>query len=217
MYGLPDGHASGHPELAERYYYHRVRFPDPRKVAIWRWDGKKLVVDASFTDTKAEELLGLRYARQALQINPTHQPAQLVMLGLLIDKGYQAPSADRPLGTLKPNVQDLLLTLNPDLLTAALEAALRDERTSVILSVIQAMGKLADVKFLRPESAGEPALVRALYHGDRRVQFAAADALLRIPGAASVQANTRTLEVLKGALAPDAMASDRPRVLIATA
>src|SRR5262249_34185882 len=48
---------------AERYYYHRVRFPDPRRVVVWRWDGKKLFEDSSFTASKAEEYFGLRYAR----------------------------------------------------------------------------------------------------------------------------------------------------------
>src|SRR5262249_55112909 len=27
---------------AERYYYHRVRFADPNKVSLWRFDGKKI-------------------------------------------------------------------------------------------------------------------------------------------------------------------------------
>lgn len=202
---------------AERYYYHRVRFADPLKVAIWRWDGTKLFEDTSFNATKAEEFLGMRYARQALQIDPSYRPAQLVTLELRIDKGYQAPTPDRPLGTLKPTLEDLLLTLNVDLLKTALEQALTDERTPIALATIKALGKLGDVGALRAETQGEPALVRALYYGDRRVQFAAADAILRIPGSASVQAMTRIVEVLRWPLLPDLAVANRPRILVASA
>ncbi len=204
-------------EEAERYYYHNVRFSDPRRVALWRWDGKKVFEDTSFTPTKAEEYLGMRYAKQALQIDATYRPAQLVMLNLLIDKGYQTPTEKEPLGTLRPTVQDLLLTLNPDLLNAALELALRDERTPIILSLIKALGKLGDVRTLKPETNGEPALVRALHYGDRRVQMAAVDAILRIPGSASIQATTRIVDILKTALVPDlAAATEKPRILAAS-
>src|SRR5205823_11965304 len=185
------------------------------KVSLWRWDGRKLL-EETMTASKVEELLGLRYARQALQINPTHQPAQVVMLSLLADKGHQAPSADHPLGVLRPTVEDLLLTLNADLLNATLEQALRDERTTVIVSTLRALGKLGDSRALKPQAQGEAAIVRALYFGDPRVNFAAADALLRIPGA-STAANTRVVQILKGALLPEPVASERPRVLVASA
>jgi CheY-like chemotaxis protein len=204
-------------EEAEKYYYHNVRFGDPRKVALWRWDGKRLFEDSSFTPSKAEEFLGMRYAKQALSIDSTYRPAQLVMLNLLIDKRYEPPTPDRPLGKLPPTMEDLLLTLNPDVLNSALELALRDERTPTILALIKALGKLADVRTLKPETTGEPPLVRALHYGDRRVQMAAADAILRIPGSASVQASARIIDVLKTALVPDlAAAGDRPRIMTAS-
>src|SRR5205823_6866762 len=186
------------------------------KVSLWRWDGRKLL-EETMTASKVEELLGLRYARQALQINPTHQPAQVVMLSLLADKGHQAPSADHPLGVLRPTVEDLLLTLNADLLNATLEQALRDERTTVIVSTLRALGKLGDSRALKPQAQGEPAVVRALYFGDPRVNFAAADALLRIPGAGTTAANARIVQVLKAALLPEPVAAARPRVLVASA
>src|SRR5205085_9878554 len=114
----------------------------------WRWDGKLVFEDTSFTPSKAEEYLGMRYAKQALQIDPTYRPAQLVMLNLLVDKRYEPPTAARPLGTLPLSVEDLLLTLNPDVLNADLELALRDERTPIILALIKARGTLVDARTL---------------------------------------------------------------------
>ena len=202
---------------AEKYYYHKLRFNDPRQVSLWRWDGKKLFEDRSFTGNKAEEYLGLRFARQALAIDPRYEPAQLVLLSLVLDKGFEKPTADKPLGALKPSIQELLTTLNPDLVVAVLERALRDERTLVVLGAVQALGRLADVRALRPSAHGEPALVRALHYGDRRVQMAAVDSLLRIPGVASAQANARIVDILRSVLMPEAAASARVRILVALA
>jgi CheY-like chemotaxis protein len=204
---------------AERYYEHRVRFADPRRVAIWRWDekNKKLLEDTSFTASKAEEYFALRFTRQALDIDPRYEPAQVLRLSLLLDKGYAPGTAEKPLGALKPTLVELLSTINPDLIVAVLERALRDERTPVILATVRALGNLADVRALQGVARGEPALVRALHYGDRRVQMAAVESILRIPGAASTQVTARIVEILKNALIPDAAASDRPRILVALA
>jgi CheY-like chemotaxis protein len=202
---------------AEKYYYHKVRFIDPRQVPVWRWDGKKLFEDKSFSASKAEEYYGLRFARQALAIDPRYEPAQLVLLSLLLDKGYVQPTPQKPLGTLKPSVQELLTTLNPDLVVAVLDRALRDERALVVLGAVEALGRLADVRSIRPSTSGEPALVRALHYGDRRVQMAAVDSLLHIPGVASAQANARIVDILRSVLMPEAAASTRPRVMVALA
>src|SRR5262249_54403388 len=111
---------------------------------------------------------------------------------------------------------DLLVTLNADVLNATLEQALSDQRIPVILATLRALGKLGDAKALKPQTQGEPAIVRALYFGDPRVNFAAADALLRIPGA-STAATPRVVQILKAALLPEPVASERPRVLVASA
>jgi CheY-like chemotaxis protein len=204
---------------AERYYEHRVRFADPRRVGIWRWDekNKKLFEDTTFSASKAEEYFVLRFTRQALDIDPRYEPAQILRLSLLLDKGYAPGTAEKPLGALKPSLVELLSTINPDLIVAVLERALRHERTPVILAAVRALGSLADVRALQAVARGEPALVRALHYGDRRVQMAAVESILSIPGAASTQATARIVEILKNALVPDAAASDRPRILVALA
>src|SRR5262249_1843682 len=114
-------------------------------------------------------------------------------------------------------VEELLATLNPDLIGVVLDRALRDQRTPVVLAAVKALGNLADVNSLRPGPQGEPPLVRALAYGDRRGQLAAVDSILRIPGPASTQIAARIVDILKGALLPEAAASTRPRVVVALA
>ena len=174
---------------ASRYYDHQVKFADPRQVIIWRWDARqnKLVgLDAApVTESQAEEYYGLLFAGQALEIDPTYLPAQIVYLSLVLDKSVEQSGIDKPLAQ---NVNRLLVTVNPDLVNAVLDRALSDGRVRVIVAAARALGELAEARALRPIGGEQPALVRALNYPNRRVQMAAADALMRIPQSAPIGA-----------------------------
>jgi CheY-like chemotaxis protein len=219
---------------AERYYQHKVRFLDPGHVTIWRWDGKRLVAGwpgvAAVTTSQAEQYYGLRFARQALAIDPTYEPAQVVFLSLALEKGVEKAGLDQPLGKGAPEVQDLLATVNPALVVATLDRALTDQNLPVILGAVRALGDLADTRATLPTSAhGDSALVRALYYPERRIQMAAANTLLRLPRPAAPPnspragrpavppAPARVVDVLRRMVAAEPLAAARPKVLIAHA
>ncbi|HZT80077.1 MAG TPA: response regulator [Gemmataceae bacterium] len=202
---------------AERYYRHQVRFEEPERVVVWRWDGKQIVSGwpkaPTIPASKAEEHYGLRFAREALDIDPGYRPAQLVFLALALEKSLEPAGNDSPLGRGPTSATELLTKINPDLAVAVLERALTDQRVGVILGTAKALGDLGEVRANRPSGRGEPALVRALNYPDRRVQFVAADALLRIPGPPSHSATHRVVDVLRRQAASDPAA----RVLVADA
>jgi CheY-like chemotaxis protein len=195
---------------AERYYLHQNRFINPDAVPVWRWDGMQLV-STTVPASRAEEYFGLRFARQALQLDPTYQPAQILFLSQALDKGFERGGLDQPLSEGAPAVKELLASANPELVTAVLDRALAEHRLPVILGAVRALGDQAEVRAARPTRQGAPALVQALNYPDRRVQMAAAEALLRIPGPPAPQAASRVVEVLRRAVAADAL----PRVLVA--
>jgi CheY-like chemotaxis protein len=185
---------------AERYYQHRIQFSGPN-VTVWGWDGKQLVAQP-LPASRAEENYGLRFARQALDLDPTYVPAQLVFLSLALEKGMERSGLDQSLAIKAPAVEELLTSVNPDLVNSVLDKALREHRLGVILGSVRALGSLADVGAVRQTGQEAPPLVRALYYPDPRVQLAAADSLLRIPAPAP-GANARIVEVLRRALAAD--------------
>jgi hypothetical protein len=196
---------------AERYYQKKVTFADPKAVAVWRWDGKGLVqgwpgattVDAD----RAEEYYGLHFARQALALDPTYRPAQLVALSLAVDKAMAR--AGTP-AKLPPAVAELVARSNSSLLIEALERAIRDRRTGLVRALTRALADRGEVGPLGPKVGGEPVLVRALYYPDAAVQFAAADGLLRARAAVAPKTASRVVEVLNEALA---RGGDRERAL----
>jgi CheY-like chemotaxis protein len=216
---------------AERYYQHQVRFLDPGNVTVWRWDGQHVVAGwpgvPTVSTSRAEQYYGLRFARQALAIDPSYEPAQVVFLSLALEKGEERAGLDQPLAKAAPEVQDLLATVNPSLVTAVLDRALTDHNLPVILGAVRALGDLAETRATLPTSSrGESGLERALYYPDRRIQMAAADTLLRLPRPPSVRGGVqevrfpdpvtraRVVDVLRRAVAAEPAAKGRPKVII---
>ncbi len=214
---LPEAHVALTDE-ARRYHQHKVPFGDSQRVTVWQWDGKQLTSEI-VPVSKAEEYVGLRFARQALALKPDHEPAQQVFLALAVEKGFERAGMDQPLSKGAPEVKELLGSASGPLLTAVLEQALADRRTAVVLGTVRALGDRAEVAALKSADRGTPALIRALYYPDRRVQMAAADAVLRIPSTPSPQVSTRVVEILARAVAaePEANAKPRARLLVAFA
>lgn len=206
---------------ADRYYKHEVRFANPAAVTVWRWDGNRVVAGWPGAETvpasRAEEYYGLRYAKQALALDPIYAPPQVVALSLALDKAYEKGDLSQPLAKVAPAVQDLAATVSPDLLTAVLDRALTENRVPVILAAVRMLGDREEVRANLPAGKGEPPLVRALFYPDRRVSLAAAFALLRIPGAQPANVSVRIVDVLRRALAAEPQAGAAPRVLVAFA
>jgi hypothetical protein len=195
---------------AEKYYAHQVRLPEP--VTVWQWKDKGLT-SQSMTSSQAEEYYGLKFARQALDLDPGYEPAQIIFVSLALEKAYGRAGLHQPLEKGAPAAQELLKTINADLVNAALDRALAEHRLAVIVGAVRALGELGDARSLRPLSGRAPALVRALYYPDRRVQLAAADAILRIPGKEALAHGARIVDNLSRMLAADAT----PRTIVADA
>jgi len=188
---------------AQRYYQHQVQFPDPAAVTLWRWNGKELVSE-TLSASQIEEYYGLRFARQALDLDPSYLPAQVAFLSLVLDKGIDRPGA-----------KELLRSARPELVMAVLDRALNERRVAVILASATALGDQAEIRAVRPTAGGNtPVLVRALDFPDRRVQLAAADAILRIPSPAASPANSRVIDILRRALAGDSETKAKGKVLV---
>lgn len=194
---------------AERYYYHKVKWPTPNEVPVWRWTDKGLTVETG-PASRAEEYHGLRYAREALEVDPAYEPAQVIFVSLALEKATEG-KLDKPLAAAAPKLRELLSSINPDILVTALDRALSEKKQAASLGLVRALGDVGEQRASKPRNQGQSVLVRALNFPDRRVQFAAADALLRVGGTPPPQASGRVVEVLRRAVNVDPVA----KVLIA--
>jgi hypothetical protein len=109
----------------------------------------------------------------------------------------------------------MLAKSSPELVIEVLDRAQKENRTGVVLETVRSLGARAERSAKRPTGRSESPLVRALYYPDPRVQLAAVEALVRIPGPPAPKTSARMVEILARALTP--LVSMRPgrKVLVA--
>lgn len=192
--------------MAERYYQHKVQFPENRPVRLHAWDGERIDLNhVDLTPYQAEEFYGLRYARQALDLDPAYQPAQVVYLSMMLERHYR-PNVEKILTEpVPPKMHEFLTKLDADVVIRVLERGMEDRQLPVILPLIQALGERGEFRAARQSETGQPrGIVKALYYPDRRVQFAAMKAMLKMPDSGRpAVASERVVELSRRFLASE--------------
>ena len=207
-------------ELAEKYFQHKVKFKSEKfnsdlttGARIWPWDGQKLALEPiELGPAAAEKYFGLRFAKEALDLDPSHLPAQRLLLGLTLERGFNTKVDEFLLKPISADYHKLLATIDPELLAQVLERALDEGNVPIILPAVQALGDRGHERAARLGTGGSPrGLLRALYYPDRRVQIVALRALLKMPNHAGPAASMRMVDLLRRFSA----AESTPKALLA--
>ncbi len=141
-----------------------AHLPDEPSV-MWVWDdATKSVVARPTTHRVAESDAGLRLAKAAIAIAPGDREAQVALLSLAFDRD---PAAAGPVA----------LATGPGILEEVARRAIADGRNGVAADAIRTLGKVTDRKTFA-DGARPGILVDALTAPDRRIQFAAAEAIV---------------------------------------
>ncbi len=167
---------------ARRYHLHAIRFPgDP--VVIWAWDpASNLPKPESYPARDAEGLLGLRAAREALAVDPSDVEAQVNLVSLALDHD---PANARPPA----------LASGPDVLGRVVRTAIADGRSNLAVEALGLLAQVVDRNDLATGGRPNP-LVEALSGADRRVQFAAAEALVKLDPRGIFPGSSRVVSIL---------------------
>jgi HEAT repeat protein len=166
-------------DAALRYHRHAIRFPAPPFI-LWTWDENQAVpVTNSVSQSEAEAYFGLRLARQALQLDPADLGAQVTFLSLALEKavertGFASFPASDPSGAFSA-----ALAVGPEVLGTVVLVALADRKYDLAAVAVTAFGRVTDREALPRGCCANP-LIKALTAPNRRVQFAAAQALVTL-------------------------------------
>jgi hypothetical protein len=184
-------------ELSDRYFKHEVKFPE--RLRFWKWDGVKIATEpVDLKPADAEELFGTRYALEALDLDPAFVPAQLAFLNMTLERTVLQDFEQSLLKPMPPATQRLLATLDPELILRVQDRAYEEGNIPIILGTIRTLGDRGELRAAKPSSYGLPqGVVRGLYYPDRRVQYQAVNALLKMPIDQAPVAAARTVEALQ--------------------
>ncbi len=204
FYSITAGERDAREKLtqeATRFHQHQAAIPAGEQPMLWRWDEQAGLVGRPANQSQFEEYYGAQMAKLALRLDPAYRPAQIVLLSILLDKAMERGGPEQPLAKTDPGLQQLLAATDPKLLESVLDRALREGRTSVALGAARALALTNQGQLIPDQKTGLPPLARALRYPDRRVQLAAAEAILRVPSAQAPAMSSRVVEVLRRAVA----------------
>jgi len=176
-----------------------------KRVRIPLWDSETNKLKEEFaTKDQAEEYYGLRYLRWALEIDPNFIPAQEAFVRLAAERATVRANFGSLVKT-EPATYQLLSATPAKVLFGELELGLREKRTALVLAMLTA---LSDRWTKTPKPTNAKTLLTpildALDYPDARVQFAAANLILRAPGVTDLVPHAKIVEILRRALAADA-------------
>ncbi len=165
-------------DAAWRLHRHEIDL-GAEPVAVWTWDKERgLPVSTKVPRTEAEAILGDRFAKDALTLAPADRNARVVQLSLNLEKAIEQA------GFTAYKAQDqaeskAATAAGPSLLIEALKTAIADGKTDLAAVLATALGEVTDVQALASTGRPHP-LVDALYRPGRRLQFAAARAIVKL-------------------------------------
>lgn len=197
-------------EIARSYYRNQHPIPTDNQgmATLWTWKpADETVVPGRFPPDVAADMLGTRFARQALTLAPDIRKIQLLYLGLALSAEARRAGWEHPLPAGPGTVHDLALSLGPQVVGDVLAEALSFGRplTAVAaLKVLEQTGTASQLKGYRP------ALVLALNYPDERVQNAAATTILQLDPQTPFPGASRVVAILNRALS----SSSAPKAVI---
>ena len=193
------------------WQYHRGKVPFPSDVVeLWSWQGdapKATVVNRA----EAASQLGMKLARQAVQLDPTDLDAKKALISLSLEHAARGPGGPDAVAAQDPDGSlAAALTAGPALLGDVLRTAIADGHSPLAQVVAQALGRVTNRETVAMPGRPDP-LIGALSAPDRRIQYAAAEALINLDPPAGFAGSSRVVPVLARFVGAQAAA---PRALV---
>lgn len=180
---------------------------DAGLATLWVWDeAQGTVVARQMTAEEASEITGLRFAREALVIEPHVRSAQVLYLCLALAADVRRSGFDKPLPEGPGTAHDLALAVGADLATEVITEAFSATRPSVAVAALKVFSQTGTLNQLKLTGPVRSVVVTALDYPDQRVQFAAANAILQIDPTTPFRGAVRVVDILKRSLVTDGKA-----------
>jgi HEAT repeat protein len=194
-----------------RYLDRDVYFGDPF-VEAWLWDDQdKSLKSLTLPAESARGAIGYRLARMALELDPSSEAAQTLIVSLLLDEetrrlGDAFPGED-PLGAWP-----VVLASGPKNLGYVLKRSLMTGRhENIAIHSARALGQIVRQSDITTSSGRPHVLIEAIDSPDRRVQFEAAKAIASAAPNAPFPGSSRVIPTLARFLRSNPIA---PRAIV---
>ena len=183
-----------------RSYYNGMppgRVNHENTVQMWLWDAKThRAVARRFQTDEAATIAAARLSADLATVAPDDAEVRQLYLAANLEKAKLVGGLGRPLDKETDPVVAAALDAGPAVLEKLLEAAMKEDRVAGAIAAAELLGRAGDESLLHGPEGRERPLTLALRHGDRRVRFAAAGAVMNIDPKSPYPGSSRLTEAL---------------------
>ena len=181
------------------------------QVTVWSWDeSQQQLVQESLPRDDASFRAAARVARQLYAIDPGNEDHHKIYLATALEAAKRQNGYDRPLSEQSAAIYQPASASGTELLEGVLALALEKKLQGAAMAAIDLLGQTKDVGLLKSVNGKPRLLAQALKSSFRRVQFAAARAIMSIDPTQSYSGSS----YLREALGYLSASGGRRRVLI---
>jgi len=201
-------------ERAEEYFerLHPLREHLEGQVLIWTWDADaKQPVEKSYLAHDASLAIACRFARDAYSVAPENGHVRVLYLATMLEQAAYEKGLENPLETTAGSAGGRVAAFGPEVVEEVLAYALKNEHPPTAAAAARILGEIGKAETLLYQGPQPAPLVQATWHADRRVRFAAVEAILRLDPSRPFPGSSRVTE----ALLYFAASGGRPRALVA--
>ncbi len=184
------------------------------QVEIWTWDDTaKQPVKKMLLADEASLALASRLARDAYSLAPEDEAIRRLHLAAMLEQAAYENGLEVPLDTAEGTPGGRVAALGCEVIEDLLVYALEGGHAPAAAAAVRILGQEGDAESLLWQGARPTPLAQATWHPDRRVRFAAVEAILALQPARSFPGSSRVTE----ALGFFAASAGTPRALVAAA
>lgn len=150
-------------------------------ITFWSWDAaKKLPVRKQYPSATASLMMATRLASDLYAIAPDNIDHQRLYLTALLESSNRTVGLDQPLATGDGTARAATIALGVDAVADVLAHALKQEKRAAATGAIEVLGEIGTNELLQSSGGRPSTLALCLKHSDRRVRFAAVEAIMKL-------------------------------------
>lgn len=171
------------------------------KVKVWNWDPKaQTVVQKEIPEQEANLILGLRLAKEALEMSPDRQDVQTLYLAMALAMEAYHVGWNEPLPQGQGTAFNLALLSGPVAVSQVLALAMKQGHSTSAIAALKVLGQIGSRNLFYEQLDKHSSIIAALNFPDRRVQFAAATTIMQLDPDKTFPGATRVIAILSRAL-----------------
>lgn len=189
--------------VARGIYFHQIELPaeDDGTVVVWGWDDDAgTVVREALPPERANLFLATKFAKQLLDLTPENPESQRLYLGGLLGQTVAEAGRDQPISLAPETAGYTAMTAGEDVVTDLLADALAAGQIGTAQAALQILAQIGSGQMLTDGAGRKSPVLAALNYPDLRVQFAAANTVLRLEPNRSFRGAERVVSILQRAI-----------------